>query len=109
MKDNKLSKKEKLRLAKVICDEELKVINFAGKLKLSYDHYSPEVHTIYIREHRDSPRRVKHTDIKCIADRIKEEVDPRWNTGLIVNRPELFAWYVGEDDNDELSKPEPLF
>lgn len=107
MKDKKLGMKDKLRLVKVICDKELAIINARGELKLSYEHYSPEVHTIYIREHRDSPRRVKHVDVKKIADRIREEVDPRWNVGLIVQRPELFAWYMGEDD--DLLKSELLF
>ena len=45
--------------------------------------------------------KVTHKSTKHIADRIKNEVSERMHLGLLVTRPELFAWYTGETDEDE--------
>jgi len=101
MKDKRLELKEKLRLTKKICEEECNLLYLEEDIDLTYDHYSPEVGTVYLRENSKTVNRVTHASVKHIADRIKKEVGARWYLGLIVSRPELFAWYTGEDDDDE--------
>jgi len=98
MKDKKLEINEKMRLVKDIIDFEIGLLNLEGEFRLTFERYSPEVHTFYIKEHKDSPKRVTHTDLKHIAERIKNEVNPMWNLGIIVCRPELSFWYKGDDD-----------
>ena len=75
MKDKKLEINEKMRLVKDIIDFEIGLLNLEGEFRLTFERYSPEVHTFYIKE-----------------------VNPMWNLGIIVCRPELSFWYKGDDD-----------
>lgn len=104
MTKKKLDMKEKMRLALQICEEECNILFLEGDIIVSFDHYSPEVHTIFLREDKASPRRVKHSDIKHIEKRIKEEVDPRWHLNFVASRPEKFVWYTGDDVADFYKK-----
>ena len=104
MTKTRLDMKEKMRLALQICDEEGNNLFLKREIIISFDHYSPEVHTIFLREAKTSPRRVKHSDIKHIEKRIKEEVDPRWHLNFIASRPEKFVWYTGDDVVDFYKK-----
>jgi hypothetical protein len=104
MTKKNLGMREKMRLAMEICEEECNILFLEGEVVVSFDHYSPEVHTIFLREDKASPRRVEQSDIKCISDRIRSEVDPRWNVNFIASRPEKFAWYTGDNPEDFLKK-----
>ena len=50
MKSKNFKFKEKLRLAKRICEEECNILYLEEDIDVTYDHYSPEVHTIYLKE-----------------------------------------------------------
>ena len=100
IKDKKYSKKKKLRMVEQICEEECGLLYLEKDIDVSYDHYSPEVHTVYIRENPETTNRVTHEDVKHIAERIRTEVSERWHLGIVVSRPEMFAWYTGEEEDD---------
>ena len=100
MKNKKPELKKQLKLVKLICEEECNLLYLEEDIDVTYDHYSPEVHTIYLRENPKTTNRVTHTNVKPIAKRIKEEINDRWHLGLIVSRPELFHWYTGEEENE---------
>jgi hypothetical protein len=104
MTKKKLDMKEKMHIALQICEEECNILFLQGEIIISFDHYSPEVHTIFLREDKASPRKVKQSDIKHISDRIRAEVDPRWNLNFVASRPEKFIWYTGEDVVDFYKK-----
>ena len=97
MKDSRYGKKKKLDLVKEICEEECPKLYMDKDIDICFDHYSDEVHTIFLRENPKTTNRVTHEDVKHIAERIRNEVSERWHLGLLVSRPELFAWYTGEE------------
>ena len=101
MKDDKSSRKRKLKLVKKICAEECDLLYLNEDIDVAYDHFSPEVKTIFLRENPKTNVRVTHKAVKHIAKRIQKEVNDRWNLGLLVTRPELCSWYTGENDDDE--------
>ena len=105
MKDSKLTKKEKIKLVKAICEEECNYIYMEKDIDISFNHYSPDVHTVYLRENPKTINRVTHKDVKHIQDRIQNEVSDRWYLGLLISRPELFAWYTGEDEENDETEP----
>ena len=105
MKDSKLTKKEKIKLVKAICEEECNYLYMEKDIDVGYDHFSPEVNTVYLKENPKTTNRATHAAIRHIRDRIQEEVSDRWQLGLLVSRPELFAWYTGEDEEDDETEP----
>ena len=50
MKDSKLTKKEKIKLVKAICEEECNYLYMEKDIDVGYDHFSPEVNTVYLKE-----------------------------------------------------------
>lgn len=109
--DKKYNKKQKLKLVKAICEEECNLLYMNKDIDVSFDHYSDEVHTVFLRENPKTTNRVTHADVRHIQERIHNEVTNRWYLGLLVTRPELFYGYSGDDDEDEddgLNK-EPLY
>ena len=100
IKDNKYSKKEKLRLVEKICEEECGLLYLEKDIDVAYDHYSGDVQTVFLKENPKTTNRVTHEAVKHIAERIRTEVSERWNLGLVVSRPEMFAWYTGEKEDD---------
>ena len=105
MKDNTLSKKDKLKLVKAICEEECNYLYMNKDIDVTYDHYSNDIDIVYLKENPKITSQVTHADVKHIAERIKNEVSDRWRLGLIVSRPELFSWCTDEDDHEK----EPLY
>ncbi len=95
MKDSRFSKKEKLEKVIAICEHECPLIYMEKDIEVSFDHYSDEVHTVFLREDPETKVRVTHEDVKHIAERIRTEVSERWHVGLVVSRPELFSYDVG--------------
>lgn len=109
MGNKKLEFKKKLQLAKKICEEECNLLYLAEDIDVTYDHYSSDVHTVYLKENPKTTNRVTHASVKHIADRLKEEVGDRWHLGLVVSRPEMFAWYTGENEDDDEDDDEAIF
>ena len=95
--------REKLKLVKEICEEECNLLYLTKDIDVTYDHYCSAVRTVYLREALKTTNRVTHTDVEHIEARLREEVETKWQLGLIVSRPEMAAWYTGEEeeDNDE--------
>ena len=90
----------KLKRAEAICEEECNLLYMKQDIDVAYDHYSNDVHTIFLRENPKTTKRVTHEAVKHIDVRIKKEVSDRWQIGLIVSRPELCHWYTGDKEND---------
>ena len=101
MASSKVEIKHMLKNVRKICKEECETLFLEKDIDVKYDHYSHEVKTIFLRENSETRVRVTHEAVKHIAKRIRKEVNPRWNLGLLVHRPEYCSWYTGENDDDD--------
>ena len=101
MANKKTEIKKMLKKVKIIGKEECDKLYMEEDIDVQYHHYSPDVKTIFLKENRNTKVRVTHEAVKHIAKRIQKEVNPRWNLGLLVERPEQCAWYTGESDDDD--------
>ena len=90
--------KEKLKLAKDICEEECGIIYMSKDVDISYDHFCSDVRILYLKENPETTNRAVYADIEHLEKRIRNDVSSRWQIGLLVDRPEIFAWYTGEED-----------
>jgi hypothetical protein len=97
MRNKKSEFKRQISKAKRICEEECGILYLEKDIDIAYDHYSPEVQTIFLKEDPETTVRVTHEAVKPISDKIKK-INKRWQIGLLITRPELFQ-YDGEDDD----------
>ena len=76
-------------MVKAICKEESDKIYMERDIDFSYDHYDSEVHTVYVREALNTTNEVTFDSLRQISDRIKEEVDSRWQLGILYENTEM--------------------
>ena len=84
-------------MVKTICKEESDKIYMERDMDFSYDHYDSEVRTIYVREAPDTTNEVTFDSLKQISIRIKEEIDDRWQLGILHENTEM----MHNEESDE--------
>ena len=83
MLDKKTEFKKKIAMVKAICKEESDRLYLLEDIEFSYDHYDPEVRTIYVRESTKTTNEVTHESLRDLSNRVKDEVDGRWMIGIL--------------------------
>ena len=76
--------KEQLKLAKQYCDDALGILYMTQDVDAEYDHYDPEVETIFLKENPETVVRIEFHMIRDLVDRIQTEINKRWTIGIII-------------------------
>ncbi len=66
------SKGKKLKCKKKYVMKNVAYFILEEDIDIAYDHYSPEVQTIFLKEDPDTTVRVTHEAVKHISDKIKK-------------------------------------
>ena len=82
--------KEQLKLAKEMCDEQLGILYITQDVDAEYDHYDPEVQTIFLKENPDTVTRIEFHMIRNLEKNIQQDINKRWTIGIIIEEAPNF-------------------